>query len=410
MANATTTTFANLLKKWYTTERIRNMVLANSPMLGMLSKMENLEGLTFDLPLVTSDIAGGSATFAMAQTNRQPTGNAKFVVTTINDYASISIDRKLLLASKTDAGSILRAKKVEMDSAVNVCRRSLSASVYRDGTGDKGTVASETGSVVTLSNKYDALLFQVGEYCQCIDDTDDTTLLGSSATNRISAIDKEAGTITFASDVGVTWSGCAAGDRLLRAGDKNGVLSGFRAWIPATAPAVGSSDSFFGQDRSSDPVALAGCRVSKTGYSVVEALIDGQSDVCVMGDGKPDVVAVHPSQFAALMKELVGKATYTEFTTEAGISYPGAFVNGNEGRLRLVPDRWCQNNLFHVLQMEDWKLRSMGQMPDIFDRDSDQEMLRIYNEDAYEVRVGGYGQLTCAAPGHSGIITVDAIS
>jgi hypothetical protein len=410
MANATMTSFASLLKKWYTPERIRNMVLENSPTLGMVSKQENLEGESFELPLITNDVAGGSATFSMAQANREPTGSVKFSVTTINDYASISIDRKLLHSAKTEAGALLKAKKVEMDSAVNVCRRSLSASLFRNGTGDKGTVSSCSGNTIILTSKWDCLLFQKGEYVQVIDDTDDSTLLGTSAKAKITAIDKANGILTFAADPTVTWGTIAAGDRVLRAGDKNAVLSGFRAWIPASAPAVGGGDSFFGVDRSADPVALAGCRVSKIGVSIVEALIDGQNEVAVMGDGSPDVVVVHPTQFAALMKELIGKAQYTSFTNEAGISYPGAFVNGNEGKIRLVPDRWCPIDQFVVLQLEDWKLRSMGQMPDIFDRGTDQEMLRISNEDAYEIRVGGYGQLTCAAPGHSGIIVVDAIS
>jgi len=53
-----------------------------------------------------------------------------------------------------------------------------------------------------------------------------------------------------------------------------------------------------------------------------------------------------------------------------------------------------------MLQMDTWTLNSLGAAPHILDLDGNR-MLREANNDAYEVRVGFYGNLSCNAPGYN---------
>ncbi len=406
---STLTTFAALMKKWYTSERIYNMVLRNSPLLGLMPTQTDLSGSSFELPVIYGDTPGSSVTFATAQAQKGGTSSVVFSVTTVQDYALVSIDRKLLKASDTDVGALLKSKKVEIDAAINSVRRSLSISTYRDGTGYRGQIGSSAAKVITLKNKHDAVNFQKGDYVQL---AASGSLRDAGAKDQITALDRVAGTLTFATNIATTWASVADDDYILRAGDLSGVMKGITSWLPLTAPTVGGGDSHFGVDRSVDPVALAGVRVDCTGMGLREALIYGQSQVSTIGDGEPGYIFLHPSQYRALLMELEGTVQRgvqrAEFKSETGIGFKGIVIEGDTGELKIIPDRWCTPNYAPVMELETWKRRSIGACPDIFDRDTDQEMLREGTADAYEVRIGGYPQITCAAPGHNGILTLDA--
>jgi hypothetical protein len=50
------------------------------------------------------------------------------------------------------------------------------------------------------------------------------------------------------------------------------------------------------------------------------------------------------------------------------------------------------------LQLDTWSLNSLDEAPHILDLDGN-SMLREASADAYEVRVGFYGNVACVAPG-----------
>jgi hypothetical protein len=59
--------------------------------------------------------------------------------------------------------------------------------------------------------------------------------------------------------------------------------------------------------------------------------------------------------------------------------------------------------------LETWEFVSMGPCPEIFDAETDQEMLRETDLDGYEVRIGGYPDISCNAPGYNVNITLPAL-
>lgn len=80
------------------------------------------------------------------------------------------------------------------------------------------------------------------------------------------------------------------------------------------------------------------------------------------------------------------------------IGFRGILINGPRGPIRVVPDQNCPSDRAFMLQMDRWKLYSLGKAPKLLESDG-MKMLRESNADAVEVRVGYYAQLGCDAPG-----------
>ena len=73
-------------------------------------------------------------------------------------------------------------------------------------------------------------------------------------------------------------------------------------------------------------------------------------------------------------------------------------VQGPNAEIRILPDQNCPSDVAYMLQMDTWTLNSLGGAPHILDLDGNR-VLRQASEDAYEVRIGFYGNMACNAPG-----------
>jgi len=68
--------------------------------------------------------------------------------------------------------------------------------------------------------------------------------------------------------------------------------------------------------------------------------------------------------------------------------------------MKVIPDHNAQPNVAWMLQMNTWTLNSLGAAVSILDLDG-QNMLRVTDADAYETRIGFYGNVSCNAPGYN---------
>ena len=62
-------------------------------------------------------------------------------------------------------------------------------------------------------------------------------------------------------------------------------------------------------------------------------------------------------------------------------------IHGPRGPIKVIPDQNCPNNVAFMLQLDVWKLYSLGKSPKILDSDG-LKFLRESTADAVEVRVG----------------------
>ena len=378
--------FAAALKQHYTNERIENMVYKDNPFLAMISKYENFGGENLKLPIKWGNPQGRSADFALAQGNKYASSISAFLLTRQADQSLASINNQVLEASKGNANAFIEAATFEIDGAIESATRSLAISLYGDGSGSIGVVgalATTTASndTVTLATIQDITNFEVGMQLN----------FGTATANKkIDSINRDTG--VFILDAA---SGATATEAIYVDGDKDNMLTGLGGWLPSTAPA--STDSFFGVNRSSDSTRLGGIRFDGSSLPLEEALIGAAARVAREG-GKPDVCFVNYSNFADLEKALGSKVSYVDVKVNPEIGFRGILIHGPRGPIKVVPDQNCPNGVAYMLQMDVWKLYSLGKAPRILSGDG-LKQLRVSDADAVEVRVGYYAQLGCRAPG-----------
>ena len=396
-------TVTEALKEHYKPLRVQNMVYKDNPLLAMMPKYTKFGGENMPIPLLYSNPQRRSATFATGQANTSTSALKQFLLTRAKDYSFASITGESIKATERDSDAFLRYATMEIDGALHSLKRSLATAMYRDGSGSLAqSEDNPNGSYanLTLINQDDVVNFEVGMEIAFYDNDGTggapSTARGDSLNRTISAIDRNATTkqITFSANID---DDIAYQDHLVQAGDLNAKIYGLEAWCPTSAP---GSSPFFGVDRTADVTRLGGNRFDGSALPIEEALISGASKVAREG-GAPDVCFVDFNTFANLEKALGSKVVYDEAKArDVDIGFSAISLRGPRGTIKIVPDMNCQPNVAWMLQLDTWSLNTLGEAPMCLDLDNNR-MLRESAADAYEVRLGYYGNVACNAPGYN---------
>lgn len=390
------TSFAAALKQHYTDDRVENMVYMDNPFLAMVPKMEQFGGKNLPVPIIFGNPQGRSATFATAQANQTNSQLKDFVLTRNKDYSIASIDNETLEASKGKPNAFLEAATTEIDGAIQSATRSLAIALYGTGSGSIGQIASSTtiaSPTIILSDAEDVTNFEVGMEL-VLSDTDGGGAGPRSGTLTVIGVDRDAGTLTLSDDIDNGVATAEVLDYIFVEGDYDQKVKGLRAWIPDSAP---TSTLFFSVNRTADVTRLGGIRFDGSALPIEEALVKAASRVAREG-GRPDYCFMSYDQFANLENALGSKVQYVDTRVNPEVGFRGILINGPRGPIRVVPDQNCPSSRAFMLQMNVWKLYSLGKAPKILDSDG-LKMLRQSSADGVEVRVGYYAQLGCRAPG-----------
>lgn len=390
-------TVQSAVKIHYKPHRVRDMVYKDNPFLGIIPKFTKFGGLSMPIPLRFSDPQRRAATFSTAQGNTSTSSLAQFSLTRVKDYGFAFIDGETIQATKGDNNAFLRYLTMEIDGAINSITRSLAVSLYRDGSGSVGTCGADpsTGTAITLSNAEDITNFEVG--MNIVFAADAASALRAGGARTISAVDRAAGTMSVSAAIDAA---VGASDLIFQEGDYVSTsdrlkVSGLDAWIPSAAP---TSAAFFGVDRTSDATRLGGVRFDGSSMPIEEALIGAAAQIARDG-GRPDVALCDFGTYATLEKAMGSRVVYnTVKAADVDIGFTGMSVVGPNGSITIIPDYNCQPDTMWLLQKDTWVLATLGEAPQFLDLDS-LRMLRDAGSDAYEVRLGYYGQVGCYAPG-----------
>lgn len=406
------TTFDAMLKEHYTDNYVENMVYKKNPLLALMSKYENFGGRNLRVPLIYGNPQGRSATFSQAQTRGGITSSKveDYVLTRVRDYSIATIDNETLESSKGDENAFMEALTIEIDGAINSLTRSLAIAMYGSGYGDIGVISS--GSTVASTTLFLAepstiTNFEVGMELVASATAGSSTLrpLGTSGNGLfITNVNRSVGSISFAYNANDATNGIptlAVGDYLFVRGDRADSatpsalkVSGLEAWIPASTP---SSSSFFSVDRTVDVTRLGGQRFDATGLPIEEGLIEAASLVAREG-GQLDHYFMNFKTWSALEKALGSKVQYVDLKATPTVGFRAMQVAGPGGFINIVPDQNCPANRVFGMQLNTWKLYSLGKAVRVIDTDGLQ-MLRQVSADGVECRYGFYGQVGCNAPG-----------
>lgn len=400
MAALDMTSFDHGLKTYLTPQQVKNLAYPKNPFLALLPKMSTFGGRNLPIPIIYGIPAGRSATFAEAQAMKAPGLYQEFVLTRVHDYGLIEIDGETMLASESDKGAWFEARVVEYDGIVRAVANSLGSAIFRSGTGVIGARASISSNTVTLTNREDVVNFEIGQRIVA-SATDGGALRDTGDYAVVSSVDRSLGTVTAAVKPWSDITGFADADFLYVKGDAadtgaNKKVAGLAGWIPSTAP---GATAWFGVDRSVDPDRLGGIRLSATTMTMEESFIEAQARGEEAG-AQPDTVVMNPLRAAELCKAATSRIVYdlvrSPDAPQIGFRLPK--IATPFGELTIVPDRGCPKNVSYCLQMDTWKLYSLGEAPRMLNLDG-LKWLRMTSSDSYESRCGYYAQLGCNGPG-----------
>jgi hypothetical protein len=93
------------------------------------------------------------------------------------------------------------------------------------------------------------------------------------------------------------------------------------------------------------------------------------------------------SKYADLEKSLGSKLQYVDIKVNADVGFRGISLNSPRGVMKIIPDQNCPADKAFMLQLDTWKLNSLGKAPKILNLDG-LKMLREDQADAVELRVG----------------------
>ncbi len=396
-----------LLKELYPQKRVENLAARNRVFLSKVKKSDGFYGDQAIVPIVYAYGGGRSATASTSFAGNSGTSKVKLVVTRVKDYNSIQLDGELIHASSNNMGAFISATKLEVDMMLDAMGKSLSHALYGNGGGAIGRRASIAGEVITLETADDAKNFHKNMVLKAgtTDGSTAATVRAGSAT--VASVDEDAGTVTLATGGAAAITGFANNDYLFAEGDISTTtglglkLKGLAAWLPLTAPSGG--DSFFGIDRSVDPVRLAGTRVNDTSASLEENILRTAEKVHSRG-GKPDACFINHTNFTKLVLGREAKVV-TESGGESTLGFKGFPVDYSGGTLMVYPDPECQNNRGYLLTMSSWEVMHLKGVPHIINDDG-LRALRMAAEDSIQVRSRFMGQLVCRAPGWNGVFAI----
>lgn len=407
MANGiNATNVAAYLKQRYIPTFVENMSFHDHKLLAMVKKRTDMSGSTWEQLVEHADLTGGSATFSVAAANALTARMraVRFALTSVDYYTFATISNKFIRETSGNEGSFKRGLNATYDSAFRRATRALGQGLYRAGWGAIGNVSAPGASTtLTLTNKEDAVNFEVGDRLQLSQSESGHALRDAAAVGTVNAVNYVLGTLTMAANVTTTWAAAANGDFIFREGDREDSATptrrfpaGLMDWLPDSAPA---STAFFGVDRSVSS-RLGGSRYDGSGQTVDEALIDGSILLARVGGGGADTCLMNPKNYGDLVKILGSKVSYVDVKagTTGGIGFRALEVFSPAGTIKVIPDRDCVINRAFLLDMSTWSLMSLGPAPDFFDADG-LKLLRQASDDGYETRIGYYAQLGCSAPG-----------
>ena len=390
-----------ILKDWYSEDQVKFVVYKNNPFLAMLPKEENITGKRFILPVVYGDPQGVGSSIADAQNSASESEQIDFNLLRDRKYGIVNIDTETLEASKDMKGGFLDVGKLKTDGVLRQVTNDIATELFGDGTGELSAVlASPAPTTSSFSvSPSDTPKFEVGMSLdiRAAIETDD------SKSGVVASVNRSTGAITLAATTTLP----VAADLVFRAGVINKGIVGLSGWLPT---AVASNDSFFGVNRSADPIRLAGVYLDRSaatgnGIDIIIQALETIITRVVMEGGSPDVLFVHPIVYNSIKIYLQDKGTYrmteVKIGEKAQIDFAGIIFDSSEGPVKLFSDRRCPFEYGFCLQMDTWKLYSLMPVPHIQKPDG-LMALRRANADGIEVRVASYAQLGCKAPGWNG--------
>lgn len=399
MATATVTSFTNAMKRYYSANDPRDTTYPRSPGFAMLRK--NTKFIGENMPVTykfAHNVGGTSASFIKAQARANTVQFAKLLTTRVKRYGVAHIENELILASMSSKGAFEAAGPAHTDGIIEELTNDLGRAIYQDVGGQRGKIASVTGTapfLITLDVTEDVVNFEVGHILE--GSSTDGSAGGSSTDDYILEVIAVSRTTGILDCTKLSGSDSpVAADFLFVDGDFGVAITGLAAWVPTTDAAVGTLFNF---DRSVDPVRLGGNRFNGTTFSIEEGLQKGAAETARNG-GKLSIGYLNPSDWVDLSFELQTKLIRDSVKSpdKATIGFNTIVLKTAAGDVNLVADRNCPLGNAWLMHHSACEFASLNQAPHMLKSMTQDSWIWESNADSIELRVGWYGNLIVRQP------------
>lgn len=391
-----------ILKRRYAGGRVPKANFTDFPFVGSVQKKEDFTGDDYALPIQTENAQGVGTSIAGAQGSAAQGTYVRFLLSRLEYFGVARIKGQALrTATLKGDGAVVDLWKNECDGITQTFLKQLEIMGFGNGNGVLGTISSGiAGVAVTLTVVEDIANIDIGMKVKLVSATTlSPTVRGGEGT--VTAVDRSAGTVTLAAAWNSTFAGGIDGDSIVRSGSQAissvaSVPSGMRQWFVGGA----TPGTHAGLSRNSDALRLAAQSLDMTGLPMSDAVIDLESLISAQGQMSQKKLWAHPRNFRQLKKALGGKVNFPREkvgSTIANLSFSAVQWEGDAGTIPMMLSPFCPRDNVFLADMSTFALYSAGPAPQPLDFDKS-DFLRVATDDAYELRIGMYGDYGCDSP------------
>lgn len=389
---------------------IFNFMYEDQPFLGLIDKDKTWDGLQQLITVMYGGMAGRSADFDTARSNKSPPKYAQMAITTRDNFALWSVDHKLITLSRNNRGALVRALTESTEKATAKLKRSSCWMFWRNGGGAVAKSSTSSTNTATLVDLNDIRNFDLDDIIEF--SSDDGAAASPAGVRvgslKVTGLDEDLGVISFDANVS-TIPGFTNGDYLFHKGDYGKAFLGVPAYVPQFTPGTNSiPGSIWGMDRTLFPTRLGGSRFTASNLLVTEAI----KKALALGYRR-NIETTHlfapPEVYNDIENSIQGQRRYVEEKTGT-VGYQALVFTTQGGKsVKVYSDADIPKNpagtskYVYGLNMDQWKFHTADEYPMWLATagGASNKFMAEQNANATEGRLGGYGQLYTTAPGQN---------
>jgi hypothetical protein len=401
MSASTLTTVAFIYKRLYSDKDVANIAMRDHVWWAKIAKEGGFVGESFLYPIRYGNPQGISSTFANAQTNAKSSKGVQMRAYRKMQYGVITLDGEAIAAAKGNKGAFMDLVTMETDRVLEEMGDTLAFNFHRDKDQLLGRGASAAGNVITLTIANDARNFKVGMTVRS--DNTSTGASPNTGTTFVTAVDEDAGTVTFDDTSDIT--GFAATDYFFRDGSTGQVgMEGLENLTPLAAPTSG--ESFREVDRSVDARRLAGSRLDDTSLPVEVALMQLAVKISNVGRSHAvDEAYINPTHFFNMTQRLNAKVEYQDGGGTANVGFQYVTLHTAAGSIRVYADPDAPMNRGRASREGSMYVKHLDGLPHIISDDGNMS-IREASADGIETRAVARCNLIQTDPSAQGVCSL----
>lgn len=311
-----------------------------------------------------------------------PTPNAagrKQITASAKDFgARFAISERLMKAST--GAAFVDALDLEMRELQRDSKDNYNVQMFGDGSGVRAAVtAASTTATFTVDN---ARYLFPNQVIDIIDESALPTVTKLKAGAKIINIDRKLGTITIDSAVTV-----AEGDLVTIANSYKQEITGLKAIMT-------KDNTIYNVNRANNKWFNPNTLTASESVLLDDDLMEqGLQEVDFESGKEPDIILAGYQAFRVLKNYLSEYQRFTELTTRYDAGHKTMAYNG----IPIERDKYQTNDVMDFLNMDSFKLRSIGQLFDWMNEDGN-IMRAVANKPAYEATLLSFAEIQCDHP------------